>query len=297
MSQDFYLYVYSAERTQQQSRFLCLPGEIRNRIYFYAIGSGPLPIPSGHIPPDLSRLQTLSKVCRQLHAETHLLPYALHDLCFVTIPSFVAWSRRAPQEVRAVVRCVMFEYVSRPQSLAKYAGAFLSLRKVNIKPGRPMGRQKLEDVMSKNRIEWKIVEEGEPWGLQPQQRVVPPPFVFVSRPVVATRVVSTPMVTTTFMVPMVSMGPMVTTPSVTTPPATTPPDTTPNQLPPTTRQHSQVAAHKDACPCRDVNRDLQPLLHRILSRHCSCSSTRIVDVSIEESIDTLAETMQRLQIL
>ena len=266
---------------------LDLPGEIRNRIYFYAIGSGPLPIPSGHIPPNLSKLQTLSKVCRQLHAETRLLPYVLNDLCFVTIPSFVAWSRRAPQEVRTVVRCVMFEYVSRSQSLAKYAGAFLSLRKVKIKPGRPMGRQKLEDVMSKNRIEWKIVEEEEPWGLQPQQHVVPPPFVFVSRPGIATRVVSTPMFTTTFMVPMVPTGPMVTTPSV----------TTPDQLPPTTGQHSQVAAHEDACPCRDVNRDLQPLLHRILSRHCSCSFTRIVDVSIEESIDTLAENMQRLQIL
>lgn len=223
MSQDFYLYAYSAERTQQQSRFLCLPGEIRNRVYFYAIGNGPLPIPSGHIPPDLPKLQTLSKVCRQLHAETRLLPYVLNDLCFVTISSFVAWSRRAPQEVRAAVRCVMFEYVSRPQSLSKYAGAFLSLRKVKIKPGRPMGRYSLEAVMRKHRIGWKIVEEEEPWGLQPQQRVVPPPFVFVSRPVVAARVVRKPMFTTTFMVPMVPMVPMVTTPSIATPPATTPP--------------------------------------------------------------------------
>ncbi|KAG9204180.1 hypothetical protein G6514_001819 [Epicoccum nigrum] len=172
------------ERNQRLSPLLRLPGEIRNRIYFYAVGNGPLPIPSGHTSPNLFGLHTLSKVCRQLHAETRLLPYALNDLCFVTIPSFVAWSRRAPEEVRAVVRCIMFEYVSRPQSLPKYASAFLSLKKVKTKPGRPKGRQKLEAVMSKNGIGWEIVEEEEPWGRQ-LGRVVAPPLIFMSAPVVA----------------------------------------------------------------------------------------------------------------
>jgi hypothetical protein len=275
-------HTHSTERNQELSPLLRLPGEIRNRIFFYAIGNDTLPIPSDHTPPDLSKGRILSKVCRQLHAETRLLPYAVNDLCFVTIPSFVAWSRRAPQEVRAVVRCIMFEYISRPQGLPKYVGAFLALKKVKIKPGRPRGRQELEAVMSKSGIKWEIVEEEEPWGQQ--QRVVPLPFVFVSRPAVAALVVSTSMCTT-LMVPMV---PMVTTPPITTPPAITPPVPTPNQLPPT-------MAH--VCSCRSVNRDLQPLLHRLISRRCSCKSTRIADASIEENIDTLVETMQALQII
>jgi hypothetical protein len=80
-----------------------------------------------------------------------------------------------------VVRCIMFEYVSRPQSL----------KKVKIKPGRPKGRQKLEVVMSKNGIGWEIVEE-EPWGRQ-LGRVVAPPFIFISAPVASTPTVTTPM--------------------------------------------------------------------------------------------------------
>jgi hypothetical protein len=159
-----------------------------------------------------------------------------------------------------VVRCIMFEYISRPQSLSKYTGAFPALKKVKVKPGRPRGRQELEAVMDKNGIKWKVVEEEEPWGQQ--QRVAQLPFVFVSRPAVAA--------------PRV-----VITPTGTKRPAITPPVPTPNQLSPT-------MAH--VCSCRSVNRDLQPLLHRPISRRCNCNST-------EENIDTLAEAMQALQIL
>ena len=185
-----------------------------------------------------------------------------------------------------MVRCIMFEYVSRPQSL----------KKVKIKPGRPKGRQKLEVVMSKNGIGWEIVEE-EPWGRQ-LGRVVAPPFIFISAPVVAAPVASTPTVTTPmffFTTPMVSTvaTPAFTIPSVTTPPITTPPITTSNQLPPTTEHHSQATAQEDVCMCRDVNRYLLPPLQRPSSRNCSCSSTRTVEVIIEESIDTLAEMMQK----
>jgi hypothetical protein len=179
-----------------------------------------------------------------------------------------------------VVRCIMFEYVSRPQSLPKYAGAFLSLKKVKIRPGRPRGRQELEAVMSKHRIEWEIVEEDEPWGQQ--QRVVTPPFVFGAAPVVAAPVVSTPTVTTPMFAP--PMVPVATTPTVTTPPITTPSATTSDQPPPATGHQPQAAAQEDVCQCRDLNRSLQPPLQRLPSRHCSCSSTRTVDVSIEENL-------------
>ena len=208
-----------------------------------------------------------------------------------------------------MVRCVMFEYVSRPQSLPKYAGEFLSLKKVKIKPGRPRGRQKLEAVMSKYRIRWKIVEEEEPWGRQQQRFVMPPVFaapprfiappIFVAPPGFIPLIVGTPMITmpaVTTPMSTTSVAPMAPTPTMTTPPVTTPPLTTSEQLPPTTKHQPQATAQEDICQCRDVNRYLQPPLQRLPSRHCSCNSTRIIDVDIEENLDTLADIMQTLQI-
>ena len=189
-----------------------------------------------------------------------------------------------------MVLCIMFEYISRPQSLPRYGGAFPSLKKVKIKPGRPRGRQKLQAVMSKYQVKWEIVEEDEPWGRQ-RQRVVAPPFVFMSAPVTRTPVVITP-TGTAFMMPAVTT-PTITTSPATTPPVTIPPATTSDQPSPITGHQTQATAQEDACQCRDVNRYLQPPFQRLPSRHCSCNSTRIVDVSIEESINTLADIMQR----
>jgi hypothetical protein len=76
---------------------LCLPGELRNRIYEYAIGgnevepkfpsmhsfsfilhAGPYSETSGHGQTNWWELLCLSKSCKQLYKETRLLPWSLN---------------------------------------------------------------------------------------------------------------------------------------------------------------------------------------------------------------------------
>ncbi|KAF1840487.1 uncharacterized protein K460DRAFT_209346 [Cucurbitaria berberidis CBS 394.84] len=82
-------------RNQQESRLLCLPAEIRLKIYGYALGGLEIGIMSGRCwgkqfvivarPANASRwemtehLLALTASCRQIHAETKLLPYSMNE--------------------------------------------------------------------------------------------------------------------------------------------------------------------------------------------------------------------------
>jgi hypothetical protein len=83
------LTISSAERNQRESPLLRLPGELRNRIYGYALGRmrffingsrwyGKLEADAEGPELSLHYFFALIQVCRQVYSEAHLLPYKLN---------------------------------------------------------------------------------------------------------------------------------------------------------------------------------------------------------------------------
>ncbi|KAF2831016.1 hypothetical protein CC86DRAFT_281657, partial [Ophiobolus disseminans] len=83
-------------RNQQESPFLRLPGELRNRVYHYALSdvvlsvyrSGTPPTYLQVIPHSASAAASKFAVCRQVHAETHLLLFQLTTFLVYSDGSF-----------------------------------------------------------------------------------------------------------------------------------------------------------------------------------------------------------------
>jgi hypothetical protein len=85
------LIVHSTRRNGEESPLLRLPAELRNKIYEYAIGGHVIELFDSTKKPHYNMLSqadghytalanptVLSKICRQLHSETALLPYSLN---------------------------------------------------------------------------------------------------------------------------------------------------------------------------------------------------------------------------
>ncbi|KAH8629752.1 hypothetical protein IG631_14329 [Alternaria alternata] len=101
-----------AQRNATSSPFLRLPPEIRNMIYTHIIdvvtvvftkaglGRGRHPVQDG---------LALVRVCRQIHAEAGLLPYALNTFVFWTFTSVLrVFLDRRKEEQIAVMRNVLW---------------------------------------------------------------------------------------------------------------------------------------------------------------------------------------------
>ena len=85
------LNIHSTRRNEAESSLLRLPAELRNKIYEYAVGGHVIELISSKKKPHYKMLSqanghytalanptVLSKICRQLHKETALLPYSLN---------------------------------------------------------------------------------------------------------------------------------------------------------------------------------------------------------------------------
>ncbi|KAF3001976.1 hypothetical protein E8E13_007635 [Curvularia kusanoi] len=114
-----------SQRNREQSPLLRLPGELRNRIYEFAIGGHVVDVLHRYFiqdrfistlpvrgPKDASekflRLLNLAHTCRQLYEETRLLPYALNIFCFYDDRWFMAFSSILPSSAKSSIRQIMF---------------------------------------------------------------------------------------------------------------------------------------------------------------------------------------------
>lgn len=110
-------------RTNSETPLLCLPPEVRNQIWGYALGGNVFDVVPCYIdestylckPSAQSLPRTniaLLSVCRQIYAETALLPYKLNAFRFATKQEF-GWVENLHQvqralipEIRLVTNCV-----------------------------------------------------------------------------------------------------------------------------------------------------------------------------------------------
>ena len=95
-----------AQRNAQESALLRLPAEIRHRIWTYAVHAQTVTM--GYLDwmdrKDYPK-QSVLQVCRQVHAETCLLPYSNNSFWIYDIVSLSVWlTRRLPEQIAAVQR-------------------------------------------------------------------------------------------------------------------------------------------------------------------------------------------------
>lgn len=106
----------STARNQKQSPLLRLPRELRDKIYDYVIGSGQISIqplvdqchladrvyPHHELVPTI-QLFTLSSICRQLHAETALLPFHQYSMILANTRASLTRLGQMSREQRAAI--------------------------------------------------------------------------------------------------------------------------------------------------------------------------------------------------
>jgi len=106
------LTVDSAQRNQRESPFLQLPPEIRNRIYEYALSRSHVQKHRYHsLWVGLSTTQdpfALLFVCRQIYAETAVLPYRLTRFGFTFFTGFNRWLEKLMPVQRDSMEVVQF---------------------------------------------------------------------------------------------------------------------------------------------------------------------------------------------
>ena len=94
-----------AQRNAQESALLRLPPEIRRRIWTYAVHAQMVTIGDWYEVKGSYPEQSILRVCRQVHAETCLLPYSGNSFWPNKIESLSAWlTRRLPEQIAAVQR-------------------------------------------------------------------------------------------------------------------------------------------------------------------------------------------------
>ncbi|KAF2270753.1 hypothetical protein CC78DRAFT_539236 [Lojkania enalia] len=109
-------------KNQNESRLLCLPGELRNKIYSYAIMSGNRirlvcfcrDNSSSRDPEACARFRQeffgLSKVCRQIYEEVRLMMYAENSFEFFSFPLVDDFARRTGVAQRNAIKRIVFEH-------------------------------------------------------------------------------------------------------------------------------------------------------------------------------------------
>lgn len=97
---------YNSRRNQRQSPLLRLPGEIRNEICILVMteGRGRVPKPRCRWPEFYGTgLLALTGTCKQLHAETSLLPFALYSLSFECGYEYAKFIARTTLKQRSLI--------------------------------------------------------------------------------------------------------------------------------------------------------------------------------------------------
>jgi hypothetical protein len=103
--------VSRAQKKAEDSAFLRLPAEIRNRIWSYVVSVGTVFIGKDFFvdPIDEYPEASILRVCRQIDAETCLLSYSVNLFYFWDYDPMVAWlKRRLPEQKAAVKRMRIF---------------------------------------------------------------------------------------------------------------------------------------------------------------------------------------------
>jgi len=111
-----------AQRNADKSGLLRLPPEIRQRIWTYAVHVQTVIVGYGTYPEDARYYpeQSILRVCRQVHAETCLLPYSGNTFSPDDMGCFNVWlKRRLPEQLAALRRLELWchEYPKSPLRL------------------------------------------------------------------------------------------------------------------------------------------------------------------------------------
>ncbi|KAI0591871.1 hypothetical protein TUN199_02222 [Pyrenophora tritici-repentis] len=104
-------YLAIAQKNVETSMLLCLPAEIRNRIWTHVVSVDKVYI--GKVfydePIDEYPEASILRVCRQIHAEICLMAYTVNVFWFYEHAPFKAWlKRRLPAQKAAVRRIQIF---------------------------------------------------------------------------------------------------------------------------------------------------------------------------------------------
>ncbi|KAF2622061.1 hypothetical protein BU25DRAFT_426018 [Macroventuria anomochaeta] len=112
-------------RNATMSPLLCLPAELRNRVFAYILGGYEFKLQGGwngrcqarHILSDVGGhgILGLLRTCRQIYAETRMLPFALNTFSCDDYPTVERWVRRIPVQMRTV-RFLKVSWIISPTS-------------------------------------------------------------------------------------------------------------------------------------------------------------------------------------
>ena len=105
-----------AQRNANKSALLRLPPKIRRRIWSWVLQvsrnlADTVEIATRYYPmgPVTHPSMTVLRTCRQIHAETCLLPYTVTTFCFYEPEAFEEWVKnRLPEQKAAVERIAIF---------------------------------------------------------------------------------------------------------------------------------------------------------------------------------------------
>ncbi|XPS70462.1 hypothetical protein M3J09_002679 [Ascochyta lentis] len=157
----------TTEQNRTHSPLLRLPGEIRNRIYDYVFENHDVivrkfqdrtkffyhvsePFPSDHCGwvPWLGLLQ-IATVCRDLHAETELLPYSMSTFSLDDRGGFRSWYIGIGRKRQLSIRTIQ---VSRHSSWNLLCSQLCNIRK--------LPRNKIEEVVVVSELHWSQASES-----------------------------------------------------------------------------------------------------------------------------------------
>ncbi|CAN9300483.1 hypothetical protein CC77DRAFT_1060501 [Alternaria alternata] len=106
-------YLRISQRNAEESALLRLPPEIRNLIWSYAVHAETLVsvhLVSRRYPTEWP-VQGMSRVCRQVHAETRLLAYTVNTFTLVNTAYLTAWLMMLlPEQKAAIQRIQVGDY-------------------------------------------------------------------------------------------------------------------------------------------------------------------------------------------
>ncbi|KAF2707627.1 hypothetical protein K504DRAFT_383222 [Pleomassaria siparia CBS 279.74] len=99
---------HSTKKNREESPLLCLPAEIRNHIFSYALGGRMWVIlwrsrRSSVVKNREENCLSLLQTCRQVYAETALLPFELGTFRALPQAALQRWLRMRPRRCREAV--------------------------------------------------------------------------------------------------------------------------------------------------------------------------------------------------
>lgn len=128
----------SVHRNAAESSLLRLPPELRNRFYTYVVGGNDFDLTDGldrrprarlrhtYFEPDYHMLGLL-RTCRQIHAETRLLPFTCNIFSYSNTLTAFNWRRAMPTQMLAI-RCWKIIWTSSFSAGLPYYASMCPLR-------------------------------------------------------------------------------------------------------------------------------------------------------------------------